>query len=101
LILFLSEHLTVDENRMRENVGAATGLMLAEALSFALTPTLGRAEAKRTVANACRIAVAEKRHVVEVLQEKVQAPLDWNQLREEMNYLGATEVFIDRLISET
>lgn len=37
---------TVNEERMRRNVKASNGLMLAEAISFALAETMDRAEAE-------------------------------------------------------
>jgi 3-carboxy-cis,cis-muconate cycloisomerase len=98
--LFLSEHLVVDEARMAENVRASKGLMLAEAVSFALSETMDRAEAKKIVAEACQVVLEQGRHLVEVVQERTQAPLDWQALKDERAYFGSSEVFIERVLAE-
>ncbi len=98
---FLSQNLVVDEARMRQNVAASNGLMLAEALTFALAPThMSHAEAKRLVRAACQVVLAENRHLVDVVQEKVDAPLDWQALRDESAYLGASNELIDRVLAD-
>lgn len=98
--LFLSENLVVDVERMRQNVRATNGLMLAERLTFVLTPILGRAEAKQLVKEACQIATDENRHLVDVVHEQTRVSLDWDTLRDESTYLGATYEFIDRVLRE-
>lgn len=98
--VFLGENLVVDEARMRRNVALSNGLMLAEALNLALAPVLGRAEAKQLIKAACGTALAENRHLVDVVQEQTGAPLDWQALRDEAHYLGASNVFIDRVLRE-
>jgi 3-carboxy-cis,cis-muconate cycloisomerase len=95
---FLSEHLAVNETRMMDNVRASNGLMLAEAVSFALSQHMPRTEAKQLVTEAARIAVHEKRHLVDVVREKTNAPLDWNTLSNEAAYLGSAENFIERVL---
>ncbi len=96
--VWLGENLVVGMNRMRENVAASQGMILAEAISEALGPYLGRAEAKKLVAAAAGQAMAEGRHLVDVLREGCDVPLDWGTLREEANYLGAAERFIDQVL---
>lgn len=98
--VWLSENLQVNEVRMRENVRASHGLMLAEALTAALAQTLSRTDATQLVSEACRSAVAENRHLFNVARAKTNAPLDWEALRDETAYLGSVEVFIDRLLQE-
>lgn len=98
--LFLSEHLVVNEARMRENVTASNGLMLAEALTFALSPIVGRAQAKQLIEEACQVVLHEKRHLVDAVREKTGAPLDWDALRDEAAYLGSAGAFIDRVLRE-
>lgn len=99
--LFLSEQLAVDVERMCENVEASHGLMLAEAVSFALADKMDRSEAKRLIAEAVQIAMHEKRHLVDVVRERVHIELDWDGLRDEANYLGATQRLIDRVLAQT
>jgi 3-carboxy-cis,cis-muconate cycloisomerase len=96
---FISENLVVDEARMAHNVAASNGLMLAEAVTFALAPTyMSRADAKRTVRAACLKAVEENRHLIDVLREQIDLPLDWENLRDESAYFGVAETFIDSVL---
>ena len=95
---WLGENLVVDAERMRANVAASGGLMLAEAISYALAPYTGLAAAKQTVSEAARQAAVDGRHLLDILHEQSKAPLDWESLREEANYLGASETFIDEVI---
>lgn len=97
---FLAANLVVDERRMLDNVRASNGLMLAEALSFALAEVMPRPQAKQLIASAVRSAVTEKRHLVDVVQEKTNAPLNWQALREESNYLGAAHELIERVLKQ-
>lgn len=102
--VFLSENLVVDEGRMRQNVASSNGLMLAEAVTFALAPSLmSRSEAKELVAAACRLAADQDRHLVDVVREQVELPsgaeeIDWEGLREAGAYLGSADSFIDRVL---
>jgi 3-carboxy-cis,cis-muconate cycloisomerase len=97
---FLSQNLVVDETRMRQNVAASNGLMLAEAITFALAPShMSRTEAKQLVRAACQVALEQNRHLVDVVQEKTAVPLDWQALRDESAYLGAADEFIDRVLA--
>ncbi|MEZ4710636.1 MAG: lyase family protein [Caldilineaceae bacterium] len=98
--LFLSQNLAVDVAQMRQTVAASNGLMLAEAVSFALAVHMERSAAKALVTQAVPIALAEKRHLVDVVQEMADAPVDWAALRDEGNYLGATQQFIDRILAD-
>jgi len=98
--LFLSENLVVNEARMRENVAASNGLMLAEAVSFALSDYMSRAEAKKVVKAAVQVVIDENRHLVDVVQEKTNAPINWQALKDENAYLGSSDVFINRLLCE-
>jgi 3-carboxy-cis,cis-muconate cycloisomerase len=96
----LSAHLHVDEARMRQNVGASNGLMLAETVSFALSKTMSRKAAKALVTAACRTARTEGRHLVDVVREQTDAPLDWDRLKDESAHLGSAQAFIDRVLAE-
>jgi 3-carboxy-cis,cis-muconate cycloisomerase len=97
---FLSRHLVVDEARMRHNVSASNGLMLAEAVSFALAKTMSRKAARALVTAACRTASAEGRHLVDVVRERTDAPVDWDALRAEAGQFGSAQAFIDRVLAE-
>jgi 3-carboxy-cis,cis-muconate cycloisomerase len=97
--LFLSQNLVVDEERMRQNVAASNGLMLAEAVSYALAKTsMSKADANKLAKEASQVVKQEGRHLIDVIRERTDAPLDWKALREESAYLGSTDAFIDRVL---
>jgi 3-carboxy-cis,cis-muconate cycloisomerase len=97
--IFLSQNLVVDKVRMRENVAASNGLMLAEAASYALSKTsMSRVDASKLVSEASQVVKQEGRHLIDVIREKTDAPVDWDALRDESAYLGSAEVFIDRVL---
>ena len=104
--LFLSQNLVVNETRMRQHVAASNGLMLGEAISFALASHMSRADAKTLIRDACWIAIEQDRHLVDVVREKIEAtlpsdpPIDWDALRDESAYLGSTDAFIERVLRE-
>jgi 3-carboxy-cis,cis-muconate cycloisomerase len=99
--LFLSQNLVVDERRMRDNVNAANGLILAESITYALSPTyMSRTDAKELVGEACQLVVVEKRHLVDIVREKTNAPLDWESLKDAAAYTGSAAAFIDRVLRQ-
>lgn len=97
--VYLSEHLVVDEARMAQNVSAANGLMLAEAITFALTPFMSRAEAKKLVSESCRLALEQGRHLVDVVREQTNAPVAWDAWRDETAYWGVADAFIEHVLA--
>jgi 3-carboxy-cis,cis-muconate cycloisomerase len=97
--LLLSQNLAVDEVRMAENVAASNGLMLAEAVSYALVKAaMSKASANQLVKEACQVVTQDGRHLIEVMKEKTDAPVDWDAIREESAYLGSANTFIDRVL---
>jgi len=90
--------LEVDAGRMRANLDASGGLALAERVSFALTPHLGRSQAHEVVAEAARAPsfraalLADKR--TDLSPEGLDALLD------PAGYLGASEQLVDRALEE-
>jgi 3-carboxy-cis,cis-muconate cycloisomerase len=98
--LFLSKNLVVNEARMQQNVKASNGLMLGEAISFALSATMSRVEAKKLVRESCHLAIEQDRHLVDVVREKCNAPIDWEVLQDESACLGSSEAFIDRVLGQ-
>src|SRR5262249_31654788 len=96
----LARGLVVDMKRMRANLEATWGVLLAEAASMALRPHVGAEAAKALVREACQTALVEHRHLIDVLRAKTTAPIEWNALRNEANYLGSTNAFIDAVLSE-
>ncbi len=97
----LADHMEVDGARMAANLAASNGLVLAEAATFALADHMARPEAQALVKSACAQAAAAGRHLMDVLAETTTAPLDWASLKDPANYLGAADVFIDRVLERT
>ena len=95
--------LDIDSDRMRRNLDMTAGLILAEAVVFALAPKIGPTEAQRIVEDARRKAIAEKRNLHDVMREDARVtaqltPGELARLFELMGYQGAAQTFIDRQI---
>jgi 3-carboxy-cis,cis-muconate cycloisomerase len=103
-IVDLAEGLEVDAARMRENLDATHGLIMAEAVTFALAETIGKRDAHHLIEAASKRAIAEKKHLRDMLtnDSKVTAHLDATkiaELFEPMAYQGASQALIDRLLA--
>jgi 3-carboxy-cis,cis-muconate cycloisomerase len=99
----IAASLDIDADRMRTNLDATAGLILAEAVAFALAPKIGQPEAQKIVDESTRKAIAEQRNLHEVMREdsRVTAhltPGELARLFELMGYQGAAQTFIDRQI---
>lgn len=93
------ETLQVDAARMRSNLNASNGLILAEAASFALSAHMPRAEAQALVKDACGEVVKSGRPLMEILAEKTDASIDWAAVADPANYLGSAGELIDRILA--
>jgi 3-carboxy-cis,cis-muconate cycloisomerase len=91
--------LVVDTARMAANLEASNGLILAEAASFALAAHMPRPEAQALVKAACAEVTESGRHLMDVLAEMSEAPLDWAGLKEPAGYLGAADALINRILA--
>ncbi len=103
-IVDIAEGLEVDEARMRANLDQTRGLIMAEAVAMALAEKIGKSEAHRLVEAASKQAVAEKRHLRDVLgaDSRIAAQLGTEkiaQLFEPMAYQGVSQALIDRLLA--
>lgn len=98
--LFLSDHMLVDNAAMRKNLDESRGLLLAEAISFALSQYMSRADAKKLLTTASRQALGENQHLIDIIREQVNFPLDWSALKDEANYLGSTDEWINRVLHQ-
>ena len=93
---------------MRANVDLLGDLLLAERVSAALAPHLGRAAAHEVVANACTEAAGSGRALAHLVADRVAtvrpdlrevfATEELNRLLEPADYLGSSQVFIDRAV---
>jgi 3-carboxy-cis,cis-muconate cycloisomerase len=98
-IVDIAEGLEVDAARMRQNLDATRGLIMAEAVAMRLAEKIGKSEAHHLVEAASKIAVAEKRDLREVLTMNFGvAPDKFAALFEPMAYQGASQALIDRLL---
>lgn len=95
--------LQVDPARMNANLNLSNGLIMAESLTMALAPHMGRPAAGRLVKALCDQAInagIDLRQAA-LSNEQVQAiltPEAINHALEPGNYLGSTESFIDRAL---
>jgi 3-carboxy-cis,cis-muconate cycloisomerase len=78
----------VDVRRMRENLDQSNGQTLAEAAVFALAAHMPKQEAQDLVKRACRESRRTHAHVVDILLQTVDYPIDWQKLKEPWNYAG-------------
>lgn len=99
----LAQGLEVDPARMRRNLEATRGMIMAEAVMMALGSRTGRLRAHHLVEAACRRALAEDRHLREVMAEDadIRAVLDEDALTALFvpeNYLGSAGRFVDEVL---
>ncbi len=100
----IAEGLEVDASRMRANLDATGGLIMAEAVAFALAEKVGKQKAHHLVEAASKKAVAEKKSFRAVLEQDpaITAHLEAKkiaQLLEPMAYQGVSQTLIDRLLA--
>jgi 3-carboxy-cis,cis-muconate cycloisomerase len=103
-IVDIAEGLEVDAARMRLNLDATGGLIMAEAVAMALAERIGKSEAHHLVEAASKKAAVEKKNLRDVLKNepKVLAHLTADKLTklfEPMAYQGASQALIDRLLA--
>jgi 3-carboxy-cis,cis-muconate cycloisomerase len=100
----IAEGLEVDAARMRVNLEATHGLIMAEAVTMALAESIGKSEALHLIEAASKKAVADNKHLRDVLAKdpKVTAHLNADKLTklfEPMAYQGVSQALIDRLLA--
>ncbi len=96
--------LRVDADRMRRNLDADGGFPMAESLATHLTPSLGKPEAYRIVAEVCASALEEGRHLRDAAaaDARVGAVLDDERIHAALEpeaYLGQSGAFVDRSLA--
>lgn len=99
------EGLSVDADRMRANLEASGGALLAEAAAMALAELIGKHEAHACVADACRRAAEEDRPLADLLAEDPTVGRHLDRARIDAllspdNYLGSSQRFIERVLAE-
>jgi len=103
-IVDIAEGLEVDAARMRANLNATGGLIMAEAVTMALAEKIGKSEAHHLAEAASKKAVAEKKGLREVLTKdpKVTEHLSAEKIAklfDPMTYQGVSQALIDRLLA--
>jgi len=103
-IVDIAEGLEVDAARMRINLDATKGLIMAEAVTMRLAEKIGKSDAHHLIEAASNKAVAEKKHLRDVLtaDASVTAQLGADKIAklfEPMAYQGASQTLIDRLLA--
>jgi 3-carboxy-cis,cis-muconate cycloisomerase len=98
------EGLEVDGERMRDNLDAMRGVVLAEPIALLLARHLDRGAAHEILARACRRAAIEGRGLREVLaQDRVAtahvSAAELDRLFDPTAYLGVAEQWIDRVLA--
>ena len=97
--------LEVDADAMAERVGALAGLLLAERVSLALAPRMGRSEAAAAVAGAGRQAAdtSAGAFVASLMSDpRVAGAIQAAELEDLMDpagYLGSSDAWIDRVLA--
>jgi 3-carboxy-cis,cis-muconate cycloisomerase len=103
-IVDIAEGLEVDAARMRANLDATDGLIMAEAVAMRLAEKIGKGDAHHLVEAASKTAVKGKKHLRDVLtaDAKLTAQLGADEIAElfePMAYQGASQALIDRLLA--
>src|SRR5438876_3234815 len=103
-IVDIAEGLEVDTARMRANLHATQGLIMAEAVSMALAEKIGKSNAHHLIEAASKQAVTEKKGLRDVLTKdpKITGHLSADKLAklfDPMAYQGASQALIDRLLA--
>jgi 3-carboxy-cis,cis-muconate cycloisomerase len=96
--------MTADTARMRANVDASGGLIVAEAVAGALAPSLGHERAHAAVERAASAALESRRPFADVLAQtpEIAAHLDRAALAELLDptrYTGEAGAVIDRVLA--
>jgi 3-carboxy-cis,cis-muconate cycloisomerase len=96
--------LVPDPERMQANLALTDGLIMAESVTMALAPQLGRLEAYRLVREACERAGAQGIPLRQALLDNAQvcaalSPSAIDRALDPAAYLGSTDTFIDRALA--
>lgn len=101
----IAEALETNAARMQANFDALLGVTLAEAVSAALAPKIGRSAAHEFLREATTRAMDERRHLGDVLKQMPEVTAHLNgeeidRLMEPRAYLGCAERFVARVLGD-
>jgi 3-carboxy-cis,cis-muconate cycloisomerase len=96
--------LQVDSDRMRANLDLGGGLLMAESLTIALAPQVGRPAAQRIVQAACGHALAAGSTLGQAARDdrEIRALLSEDAIDRALDpagYLGSADALIDRALA--
>jgi len=99
-----AEGLEVRPERMRANLGIASGAMMSEALMMALAPEIGRHTAHHLVQELARQAIETARPLAEIVRENdtVTGILSAGEIAaalDPLSYLGLSDAAVDMAVS--
>ncbi len=97
--------LEVDAQRLRANLESTQGLVLAEAVSIALSRCVGRDAAHHLIEQSCRRAVEQGAHLRQVLGDNPQVTEhlsadELDRLLDPAHYLGQARHWVERAVAE-
>jgi 3-carboxy-cis,cis-muconate cycloisomerase len=96
--------LQIDPARMKANLDLAGGLIMAESLTMALAPKVGRPEAYRITQAVCNQLAGSGKNLHQAAREDGQvlailSPAEIDNALEPARYLGSADAFIDRALA--
>ena len=96
--------LQIEPAHMRANLALTGGLIMAESLTMALAPHVGRPEAHRIVQAACDDAIKSGMNLRQAALADAQvrahlSPEEIDRALDPGGYLGSTDTFIDRALA--
>ncbi len=91
----IADGLIVNADRMRANIDATNGLCLAEAVSYALTEYMPRAEAQDLVTAKCVEAMERGQNLIDLVRAGTDVPVDWKRIDRPENWIGGAREFLD------
>ena len=96
--------LQIEPAHMRANLALTGGLIMAESLTMALAPHVGRPEAHRIVQAACDDAIRSGMDLRQAALADAQvrahlSPEEIDRALDPGGYLGSTDTFIDRALA--
>jgi 3-carboxy-cis,cis-muconate cycloisomerase len=91
--------LEVFPERMADNLALTGGAIVSERLSVALTPVLGKAAAKKVLAEAARDAAASGKSLRDALAGRIEVQLPLDDLLDPAHYLGDAPALVDRVLA--
>ncbi|WP_151708914.1 3-carboxy-cis,cis-muconate cycloisomerase [Acinetobacter brisouii] len=97
--------MEVNTENMQRNLECTQGLIMAEAIMMALAPKLGRLNAHHVVEAACKTAVAEQKHLKDVIAELDDiknnfSTAEISAIFKPESYLGNIQAQIDAVLQE-